>query len=121
MRRALRGLVALLRKGRAEQDLDDELRTYLADAVDATVRRGMPRRDAIRAARAAIGSLDRVLMADPYHFMALLSKAALVEQVLVLPLEAAVGQPVLDQVRARRPPVPRAAAVGPGPRLLAAA
>ena len=30
---------------------------------------------------AAIASLDRVLIADPYHFMALLSKAALVEQV----------------------------------------
>ena len=58
--RFIGGLNALLRKGRAEQDLDEELRAYLETSVEEHMRAGMAREDAIRAARVEFGSLDAV-------------------------------------------------------------
>ena len=58
--RFIGGLNALLRRGRAEQDLDEELRAYLETSVEEHMRAGMAREDAIRAARVEFGSLDAV-------------------------------------------------------------
>ncbi len=59
-RRMIGGLVALFRKRRVEQDLDDELRSYQEMAVAAKVRAGVPPRDALRASRVEIGSVEAV-------------------------------------------------------------
>ena len=48
---------ALLRRRRDEQDLDEELRAYLDAAVDDELAGGMARDDAVREARAEMGSM----------------------------------------------------------------
>jgi predicted permease len=60
LRRVVSGLNGLIRRGRAEQELDEELRAYLEASIDEKVRAGMARQDAIRAARVECGSLDAV-------------------------------------------------------------
>jgi putative ABC transport system permease protein len=57
--RAVRsGLRSLFRRERVEQDLDDELRHYLAMATQENVRRGMSPESAERAARVQMGSIE---------------------------------------------------------------
>src|SRR5687768_8941438 len=60
LRRFVRGFAALLRGRRAEQELDDELRAYLEAGVHEKMRAGLSREQALRAARADIGSLEAV-------------------------------------------------------------
>jgi predicted permease len=56
IRQTLRGLRALVRRRDERRDLDDELREYLAESVDAKVAAGLDPADALRAARAELGS-----------------------------------------------------------------
>jgi predicted permease len=58
--RLIGGFLALMRKGRIEQELDEELRDYLERAIEERMRAGMAREAAVRAARAGIGSLEAV-------------------------------------------------------------
>jgi macrolide transport system ATP-binding/permease protein len=52
------GLRALLRKKRAEAELDDELRAYLEMAVDERVKQGMSQKEAKRAVRLQQGNAE---------------------------------------------------------------
>jgi putative ABC transport system permease protein len=54
------GLRALFRKEQVEQEMDEELRGYLDAAVKEKMRSGMSHADALRAARAEMGSMDAV-------------------------------------------------------------
>jgi len=56
IRRALGGLRALVRRRDDGQEIDDELQQYLAASIDAKVAAGVDRAEAIRAARAELGS-----------------------------------------------------------------
>ena len=56
LRSLVTGIMALLRKRDRNAEIDEELRSYLDAAVAEKTRRGMGREDAIRAARAEIGS-----------------------------------------------------------------
>ncbi|HYE45017.1 MAG TPA: aspartyl/asparaginyl beta-hydroxylase domain-containing protein [Caulobacter sp.] len=69
-RRDGRAAMAMLEQARAQapEDLNILLNIALAQRVGGDLT-------------GAIATLDRVLMVDPYHFMAMLSKGALVEQV----------------------------------------
>jgi predicted permease len=58
--RIITGVRALFRRTQIEQELDEELRTYLDESVEHNVAAGMARQDAIRAARADIGSVEAV-------------------------------------------------------------
>jgi predicted permease len=58
--RTLGGVRALLHRRRVEEDLDDELRTYLDAAVARHLQKGISREDAIRAARVEMGSAEAV-------------------------------------------------------------
>ena len=58
--RILGGLRALFARTRVEHELDDELRAYLDAAVEQKIVAGMTREQAVRAARAEIGSLEAV-------------------------------------------------------------
>ena len=58
--RFIGGLKGLMRSRRVEQELDDELRTYLESSVEARVRAGMTPEDARRAARVELGSIEAV-------------------------------------------------------------
>ncbi len=60
LRRILRGFQALVHKRREEQDLDAELRTYVEMAIEHRMQSGMSRREASRAARLEMGSLESV-------------------------------------------------------------
>jgi putative ABC transport system permease protein len=60
IQRLLSGSRALLRKDRDEDELDQELRAFVEADVDRHLRSGMSREDALRAARARIGSLEAV-------------------------------------------------------------
>jgi putative ABC transport system permease protein len=60
LNRLVSTIAALLRKDRDERDLDEELRTFLEADVDERMRSGMSRDDAVRAARAQMGSLEAV-------------------------------------------------------------
>ena len=60
LRRVIGGVLALFRKRRDEQDLDDELRAYLEASTEAKMRGGVTRADAIRAARVEMGSVEAV-------------------------------------------------------------
>ena len=59
-RRGVRGTMALLRRRRAESELEDELRHYFDAAVDRAMAAGMSRKGAERAARIAMGSAAAV-------------------------------------------------------------
>ena len=60
LRRLAGGLGALLRRRRVEEELDEELHAYLDAAIEERMRAGMTYGDAVRAARARMGSLDAV-------------------------------------------------------------
>ena len=60
LRRFALGVRSLLRRGREERELDDELRAFFDDAVEHGIRSGMTRDDARRAARLQIGSVAAV-------------------------------------------------------------
>src|SRR6185503_7536085 len=47
-------------KRRSEQDLDEELQSYLEIAVEEQMRRGLSREEATRAARVEFGSVEAV-------------------------------------------------------------
>jgi ABC-type antimicrobial peptide transport system permease subunit len=65
------GLRALFRRNAMEQDLDEELRSYIAIAVDKYMATGMTRDEALPAARMSIGSIasTKVLMKDPFSLI----------------------------------------------------
>ena len=56
IRRTLAGLRALVRRRDDDRDFDDELQQYLALSVDAKIAAGLERVEALRAARAEMGS-----------------------------------------------------------------
>lgn len=58
--RLIGGFGALVRKARAEQDLDAEVRAFLETAVEVKMRAGMNREQAVRAARVEFGSIEAV-------------------------------------------------------------
>src|SRR5262245_1225886 len=60
IRRVIGGVRGLLGRGRADQELDEELRSYLEAAVAEKVRGGMDREAALRAARLEMGPIDVV-------------------------------------------------------------
>lgn len=60
IRRLLAGLKALIRGHRVEQELDEELRAYVETSVEAKIRAGMKRDDAVRAAQIQSGSFEAV-------------------------------------------------------------
>ena len=59
-RHLTRGLGVLTRRRRADSDLDDELRHYVEEAIDADIARGVPPAAARRQALADVGSPIRV-------------------------------------------------------------
>jgi predicted permease len=60
LRRILAGLVALVRRRTVERELDEEVRGYMEASIADHMRRGVTRDEAVRASRAAIGSLEAV-------------------------------------------------------------
>ena len=60
LKRLFGGFVALFRSNRLEQELDGELRQYLDAAVEDKMRDGLSRDQALREARAEMGSLEAV-------------------------------------------------------------
>jgi hypothetical protein len=58
--RLINGFRALFRKSRAEEELDAELRDYLASAIDEKMRTGLSEQEAVRAARVEVGSVEAV-------------------------------------------------------------
>ena len=58
--RLIAGVIALLRRQRVEQELDDELHAYFETVVEEKMGTGLTRENAVRAARAQIGSLEAV-------------------------------------------------------------
>ncbi len=54
------GLKGLVRKGAADRDLDEELQAYREMSVEHKVRSGMSRKEALRAVRLEMGSLDSI-------------------------------------------------------------
>jgi predicted permease len=60
MRNLTSGLRALFRKEQVEREMDEELRAYLEAAVKEKMRSGMSPKDALRAARVEMGSLEAV-------------------------------------------------------------
>ena len=54
------GVRGIFGRDRVEADLDDELRFYLEASAEQKVRAGMPRAEALRAARVEMGSVDAV-------------------------------------------------------------
>ena len=51
---------SLFRRNRVESELDEELRFHFEQQVESNVREGMPRQQALRAARLQFGGLDQV-------------------------------------------------------------
>ncbi len=60
LRNLMAGLRALFHKKQVEQEMDEELRSYLDAAVKEKMRSGMSHEQALRAARVEMGSLDAV-------------------------------------------------------------
>jgi putative ABC transport system permease protein len=60
LRRFVAGIRALLLRGRAEHELDEELRAYLDAAVERHMQAGLSREAATRAARIELGSVTAV-------------------------------------------------------------
>src|SRR5260221_280502 len=54
------GVKALFHKEQRNQEIEEELRSYLEAAVEEKVRRGMNFEQALRAARAEVGSVEGV-------------------------------------------------------------
>lgn len=59
-RRVIAGIGALFGRRRVEQELDEELRAYLDESIEVNLRAGMARDEAVRAARAEMGSVEAV-------------------------------------------------------------
>ena len=57
LRNTASGLRSLFRKEHVDQELDEELRTYLEMSIEEKMRRGMSREDAARAVRLERGSV----------------------------------------------------------------
>ncbi len=60
MRKVISGLRALFHKKQDERDMDEELRGYLDSAAQGKIREGISEKEAVRAARVEMGSLDAV-------------------------------------------------------------
>lgn len=60
LKRALSGLRALFRQQQLEEELDEELRSCQELSIEQKMRAGMPRGEAVRAARLEMGSLEAV-------------------------------------------------------------
>jgi putative ABC transport system permease protein len=60
LRNLASGLRALFHKNQAEQEMDEELRGYLDNAVKEKMRAGMNQEEELRAARVEMGSMDAV-------------------------------------------------------------
>jgi hypothetical protein len=60
LRNLVMGIKALFHREQRNQEMDEELRSYLESAVEEKMRRGMNRQDALRASRAEIGSTEMV-------------------------------------------------------------
>src|ERR1017187_6764105 len=60
LRSFVSGLRALFRGKQLDQEMDEELLSYLDSAVEEKMRAGMTHADALRAARVEIGSTDAV-------------------------------------------------------------
>ena len=60
LRTIVTGLKSLFRGRRLNQEMDEELQSYLDSAVEEKVRRGMTRDEALREARAEMGSVEAV-------------------------------------------------------------
>ena len=60
LRNLMAGLRALFHKHQVEQEMDEELRSYLDAAAKEKMRSGMSHEQALRAARVEMGSLEAV-------------------------------------------------------------
>jgi hypothetical protein len=60
LRNLLIGATALFRKQKRNQEMDEELRSYLDLAAEDNMRHGMNREEAVRAAKVDIGSMESV-------------------------------------------------------------
>src|SRR5271168_5091236 len=60
LRSLISGVQALAHKERRDQEVEEELRSYMEADVEEKMRRGMSREDALRAARIDIGSGESV-------------------------------------------------------------
>ena len=60
LRRIVSGFRRLFHTTRVEQDMDEELRSYLETAVEQKMAAGLTREAAVRAARVEIGSVDAI-------------------------------------------------------------
>ena len=60
LRHIVGGLRGVFRKEREDRELDEELRDYLDAAANVKMRAGVPRDEAVRAARMEMGSLESV-------------------------------------------------------------
>src|SRR5436853_7842722 len=58
LRNIVTGLRSLFRKKRVEQELDEELRSFLDMAAEEKMKHGMRRKDALRAVRLERGNLE---------------------------------------------------------------
>src|SRR6266851_4648007 len=58
LRNIASGLRSLFRREQMDEELDEEVRTYLAMAAEEKMKTGMSRKDAVRAARLELGNLE---------------------------------------------------------------
>jgi predicted permease len=60
LRNLVMGIKALFHREQRNQEMDEELRSYLESAAEEKMRRGMNQQDALRASRVEIGSMEMV-------------------------------------------------------------